>query len=123
MKDTAPQSVVNCHPEDGSVYNKIFGGFVLMKAFELVSTTASIFCRGCPGVSRSIDDMLFFKPVEIGDVVHLAPTVSSSRTTYRIQKKKKRGRSSEFLEKVADNKARYLVFNRLKSMKLNLKQD
>ncbi|GFO36447.1 acyl-CoA thioesterase 9, mitochondrial [Plakobranchus ocellatus] len=61
--------------EDGSVYNKIFGGFVMMKAFELVSTTASIFFRGCPGVSRSIDDMLFFKSVEISYVLHLAPTI------------------------------------------------
>ncbi|GFN88559.1 acyl-CoA thioesterase 9, mitochondrial [Plakobranchus ocellatus] len=82
MKDTALQSVVNCHPEDGSVYNKIFGGFVMMKAFELASTTASIFCRGCPGVSRSIDDMLFFKPVEIGDVLHLASTIIYTNGPY-----------------------------------------
>ncbi|KAK3758458.1 hypothetical protein RRG08_058728 [Elysia crispata] len=75
MKDTTLQTVITCHPEDGSVYNKIFGGFVMRKAHELASTTASVFSRGHVGLCRSIDDVVFLRSVDIGDELHLQAMV------------------------------------------------
>ncbi|RUS91196.1 hypothetical protein EGW08_001002 [Elysia chlorotica] len=75
MKDTALRSVITCYPEDGSVYNKIFGGFTMRKAHELATATASAFSHSHVTLCRSIDDVHFLKSVDIGDQLRLQSMV------------------------------------------------
>ncbi|CAI2355215.1 unnamed protein product [Caenorhabditis sp. 36 PRJEB53466] len=58
-----------CFPEYQNMYGKIFGGFLMRKALELAYTNAKLYCKGRVAV-RSMDQIEFAKPVEIGHVLH-----------------------------------------------------
>ncbi|CAI5453279.1 unnamed protein product [Caenorhabditis angaria] len=58
-----------CFPEFQNMYGKIFGGFLMRKALELAYVNAKLFCKGKVSI-RSMDQIQFAKPVEIGNILH-----------------------------------------------------
>ncbi|CAD6187658.1 unnamed protein product [Caenorhabditis auriculariae] len=70
-----------CFPESQNMYGKIFGGFLMRKALELAHTNAKLFCKGHV-VIRAMDDIVFVKPVEIGNVLHLDSYITYTENEY-----------------------------------------
>uniref|UniRef100_A0A6B2L6S8 HotDog ACOT-type domain-containing protein n=1 Tax=Arcella intermedia TaxID=1963864 RepID=A0A6B2L6S8_9EUKA len=68
-----------CHRQQRNIYGRIFGGFLMRKAFELASATAYLFCGVNPRF-REIDHVVFRKPVNVGDLIKL-----ESRVLYTCQ--------------------------------------
>uniref|UniRef100_A0A8C5Z713 Acyl-CoA thioesterase 9 n=1 Tax=Marmota marmota marmota TaxID=9994 RepID=A0A8C5Z713_MARMA len=98
MESTKLKSLEVCHPQvfrnlfDGpfkltifcgerNIFNRIFGGFLMRKAYELAWATA---CN--LGGSRSfvvaVDDIMFQKPVEIGSLLFLSSQVCFTQNNY-----------------------------------------
>ncbi|KAK3775435.1 hypothetical protein RRG08_015282 [Elysia crispata] len=75
MEDTILKSLIICHPEQRNLYNKIFGGFLMRRAYELAWITASVYSKKRPGMCKVVDDILFKKPVEIGSLLFLSSQV------------------------------------------------
>ncbi|GFO48808.1 acyl-CoA thioesterase 9, mitochondrial [Plakobranchus ocellatus] len=75
MDDTSLKSLIICHPEQRNLYNKIFGGFLMMRAYELAWTAVSFYAKTRPGMCKVVDDILFRKPVEIGSLLFLSAQV------------------------------------------------
>jgi acyl-coenzyme A thioesterase 9 len=53
---------------------RIFGGFLVRKAFELAFTTAYLFAKTVPRFIE-IDSVEFRQPVDVGDLVHFTSKV------------------------------------------------
>ncbi|CAF4769921.1 unnamed protein product, partial [Rotaria magnacalcarata] len=47
-----------------NLYNKIFGGYLMRKSFELAWTAASLFAKQSLS-TLAVDDIMFERPVEI----------------------------------------------------------
>lgn len=69
MEDTSVKNVTICQPEQRNIYNKIFGGFLMRKAFELAWINACMFSKSRPLISV-VDDITFKKPVVIGSILY-----------------------------------------------------
>ncbi|CAO4367861.1 unnamed protein product [Caenorhabditis nigoni] len=70
-----------CFPEYQNMYGKIFGGFLMRKALELAHTNAKLYCKGRVAI-RSMDQIEFKKPVEIGHVLHFDSFVTYTDGKY-----------------------------------------
>uniref|UniRef100_A0A1I7UGL5 HotDog ACOT-type domain-containing protein n=1 Tax=Caenorhabditis tropicalis TaxID=1561998 RepID=A0A1I7UGL5_9PELO len=70
-----------CFPEYQNMYGKIFGGFLMRKALELAHTNAKLYCKGRVAI-RSMDQIEFQKPVEIGHVLHFDSMVTYTEGKY-----------------------------------------
>ncbi|XP_048031437.1 acyl-CoA thioesterase 9, tandem duplicate 2 isoform X4 [Megalobrama amblycephala] len=57
-----------------NIFNRIFGGFLMRKAYELGRANACVFA-GCRPTPVAVDDILFQKPVEIGSLLMLSSQV------------------------------------------------
>ncbi|XP_005110850.1 acyl-coenzyme A thioesterase 9, mitochondrial [Aplysia californica] len=79
MDETKLKSLTVCHPEKRNLYNKIFGGFLMRKAYELAWTNVYFFAKTCPPMCTRVDDIVFLKPVEIGDFLFLSSQVVFTR--------------------------------------------
>ncbi|XP_012943834.1 acyl-coenzyme A thioesterase 9, mitochondrial, partial [Aplysia californica] len=79
MDETILKSLIVCHPEQRNLYNKIFGGFLMRKAYELAWTNASLYTNTRPRMCKIVDDILFLKPVEIGDLLFLSSQIVYSK--------------------------------------------
>ncbi|XP_052219220.1 acyl-coenzyme A thioesterase 9, mitochondrial-like [Dreissena polymorpha] len=74
MEDTIVKKLVICFPEERNLYNKIFGGFLMRKAFELAYANACFHCKGNAKV-LVVDNIAFKKSVEIGSFLFLSSQV------------------------------------------------
>ncbi|XP_064615404.1 acyl-coenzyme A thioesterase 9, mitochondrial-like [Liolophura sinensis] len=74
MEETMLKTMTICHPEQRNLYNKVFGGFLMRKAFELAWANANLLCQSRPYV-LAVDDILFRKPVEIGSLLFLSSQI------------------------------------------------
>ncbi|XP_078265483.1 acyl-coenzyme A thioesterase 9, mitochondrial-like [Rhinoraja longicauda] len=81
MEDTKLKSLDICHPQERNIFNKIFGGFLMRKAFELAWATACVY-GGSKPYAVAVDDILFQKPVEIGDLLYLSAQVCYTKGKY-----------------------------------------
>ncbi|KAL6075985.1 Thioesterase/thiol ester dehydrase-isomerase [Balamuthia mandrillaris] len=68
MKDAKLQSVMLCQPQDRNTNDKIFGGYLMQKSFELAWTNAHVYCRSRPWF-LALDHVAFHRPVSIGSIV------------------------------------------------------
>lgn len=71
MKSTMKESIIVTHPQDKNVYNKIFGGYLMRIAYELAYATCILACKVDTCQFKSIDDISFKRPVNIGSVLIL----------------------------------------------------
>ncbi|KAK7123726.1 hypothetical protein R3I93_021981 [Phoxinus phoxinus] len=74
MEDAKMKGLEICHPQERNIFNRIFGGFLMRKAYELGWANACAFA-GCRPTLVAVDDILFRKPVEIGSLLLLSSQV------------------------------------------------
>lgn len=74
MEEAKLKGLQICHPQERNIFNRIFGGFLMRKAFELGWATAFTYSSSRPFVV-AVDDIMFQRPVEIGSLLFLASQV------------------------------------------------
>lgn len=74
MEDAKVKGLEICHPQERNIFNRIFGGFLMRKAYELGWANAFSYCGSRPSLV-AVDDILFQKPVEIGSLLLLSSQV------------------------------------------------
>uniref|UniRef100_A0A8D0AVP2 Acyl-CoA thioesterase 9, tandem duplicate 1 n=1 Tax=Sander lucioperca TaxID=283035 RepID=A0A8D0AVP2_SANLU len=74
MEDAKVKGLEICHPQERNIFNRIFGGFLMRKAYELGWANACSF-GGCRPSLVAVDDILFQKPVDIGSLLLLSSQV------------------------------------------------
>lgn len=62
IKDTCLQNSFICQPQQRNTHGRIFGGFLMRRAFELAFSTAYAFAGAAPHFLE-VDHVDFFKPV------------------------------------------------------------
>lgn len=62
MKNTCLQNSFICQPQQRNIHGRIFGGFLMRRAFELAFSTAYAFAGAAPHFLE-VDHVDFFKPV------------------------------------------------------------
>ncbi|XP_033643173.1 acyl-coenzyme A thioesterase 9, mitochondrial-like [Asterias rubens] len=75
MEDSKLKNLLICFPEQRNLYNKIFGGFLMRQALELAYANAAVYCQTRP-IFKSVDNIQFRKPVEVGDLLYLSSQVA-----------------------------------------------
>ncbi|KAJ3018527.1 UNVERIFIED_CONTAM: hypothetical protein HDU68_011117 [Siphonaria sp. JEL0065] len=78
MKDTNLQQINLTFPQDRNLHNKVFGGFLMRRAYELSIVTGMTFCKKALQF-KALDDISFRKPVEIGAILDLHSQVVYTR--------------------------------------------
>ncbi|XP_044298224.1 acyl-coenzyme A thioesterase 9, mitochondrial isoform X3 [Varanus komodoensis] len=81
MEDTKLKSLEICHPQERNIFNRIFGGFLMRKAYELGWACAYSYGNIRPYVV-AVDDIMFQKPVEIGSLLLLSSQVCYTEKNY-----------------------------------------
>uniref|UniRef100_A0A8C0UPY8 Acyl-CoA thioesterase 9 n=1 Tax=Cyanistes caeruleus TaxID=156563 RepID=A0A8C0UPY8_CYACU len=81
MEDAKLKGLEICHPEERNIFNRIFGGFLMRKAFELGWATACSYGSSRPFIV-SVDDIMFQKPVEVGSLLLLSGQVCYTEKNY-----------------------------------------
>ncbi|XP_053562338.1 acyl-coenzyme A thioesterase 9, mitochondrial isoform X2 [Bombina bombina] len=74
MEDAKFKGLEICHPQQRNIFNRIFGGFLMRKAYELGWATACSYGGSRPYVV-AVDDIMFQRPVEIGSLLFLSSQV------------------------------------------------
>ena len=71
MTKSKLKSMMLCEPEHKNDYNKIFGGLIMEKCLDLAFTTTWVYTGAAQvPVCTHIDDVIFLKAVEIGDLLY-----------------------------------------------------
>ncbi|KAM7181739.1 acyl-coenzyme A thioesterase 9, mitochondrial isoform 2-T2 [Macrochelys suwanniensis] len=81
MEDAKLKGLEICHPQERNIFNRIFGGFLMRKAFELGWATACSYGGSRPYVV-AVDDIMFQRPVEIGSLLLLSAQVCYTEKNY-----------------------------------------
>ncbi|XP_055987100.1 acyl-coenzyme A thioesterase 9, mitochondrial-like [Sorex fumeus] len=81
MENSKLKSLEICHPQERNIFNRIFGGFLMRKAYELGWATACQFCGSQPFIV-AVDDIMFQKPVEVGSLLFLSSQVCFTQGKY-----------------------------------------
>ncbi|XP_065860806.1 acyl-coenzyme A thioesterase 2, chloroplastic-like [Euphorbia lathyris] len=74
IKDTSLQNSLMCQPQQRNIHGRIFGGFLMRKAFELAFATAYAFAGAKPYFVE-VDHVDFFRPVDVGNFLRLKSCV------------------------------------------------
>lgn len=64
IKDTCLQNSLVCQPQQRNTHGRIFGGFLMRRAFELAFATAYTFAGSAP-LFLEVDHVDFLKPVSV----------------------------------------------------------
>lgn len=81
MENSKLKSLEVCHPQERNIFNRIFGGFLMRKAYELAWATACNFGGSRPFIVM-VDDIMFQKPVEVGSLLFLSSQVCFTQDKY-----------------------------------------
>merc|ERR1711907_437488 len=74
MSRTALSNALVCQPQHRNMHNRIFGGFLMRRAFELAFTTTYLFAGAKP-LFIECDEVAFKAPVDVGDLLKLESVV------------------------------------------------
>lgn len=66
IADTCLQNSLICQPQQRNIHGRIFGGFLMRRAFELAFATAYSFAGSAPCFVE-VDHVDFLKPVDVGN--------------------------------------------------------
>ncbi|GAV67126.1 hypothetical protein CFOL_v3_10635 [Cephalotus follicularis] len=72
--DTCHENSLICQPQQRNIHGRIFGGFLMRKAFELAFSTTYAFAGAAPRFVE-VDHVDFFKPVDVGNFLRLKSCV------------------------------------------------
>ena len=67
MEETSLHNALICQPQQRNMHGRIFGGFLMRRAFELAFSTAYAFIGKKPTFDE-VDDISFLVPVSVGDL-------------------------------------------------------
>ncbi|XP_058884062.1 acyl-coenzyme A thioesterase 9, mitochondrial-like isoform X1 [Acipenser ruthenus] len=81
MEDAKLKGLEICHPQERNIFNRIFGGFLMRKAYELGWANACTYGGSRPHLV-AVDDIMFQKPVEIGSLLFLSSQVCYTKTNH-----------------------------------------
>nr|XP_006628062.2 PREDICTED: LOW QUALITY PROTEIN: acyl-coenzyme A thioesterase 9, mitochondrial [Lepisosteus oculatus] len=81
MEDGKLKGLEICHPQERNIFNRIFGGFLMRKAYELGWANACSYGGSRPHLV-AVDDILFQKPVELGSLLLLSSQVCYTEEKY-----------------------------------------
>ena len=68
MDQTTQSNAMVAQPQARNLHDRIFGGFLMRRAFELAFATAYMFGGDKPRFLE-VDDISFDKPVDVGDLL------------------------------------------------------
>ncbi|XP_022340976.1 acyl-coenzyme A thioesterase 9, mitochondrial-like isoform X2 [Crassostrea virginica] len=75
MEDTTLKNLHICFPESRNLYNKIFGGYLMRKAYELAWANTAMYCSSRNVSLLIVDDIAFLKSVEIRSLLLMSSQV------------------------------------------------
>ncbi|XP_075445487.1 acyl-coenzyme A thioesterase 9, mitochondrial isoform X1 [Ascaphus truei] len=81
MEDAKFKGLEICQPQQRNIFNRIFGGFLMRKAYELGWATACSYSGSRPYVV-AVDDIMFQRPVEIGSLLFLSSQVCYTESNH-----------------------------------------
>ncbi|KAJ4823662.1 hypothetical protein Tsubulata_019757 [Turnera subulata] len=70
IKDTRHENSLICQPQQRNTHGRIFGGFLMRKAFEIAFSTAYAFAGAAPRFVE-VDHVDFVRPVDVGNFLRL----------------------------------------------------
>uniref|UniRef100_A0A7N1A7P3 HotDog ACOT-type domain-containing protein n=1 Tax=Kalanchoe fedtschenkoi TaxID=63787 RepID=A0A7N1A7P3_KALFE len=74
LRDTRLENFLICQPQQRNMHGRIFGGFLMHRAFELAFATAYAFAGIMP-CFLEVDHVDFLKPVDVGDFLRFRSCV------------------------------------------------
>ncbi|CAN0917873.1 Acyl-coenzyme A thioesterase 2, chloroplastic [Linum grandiflorum] len=74
LRDTRLENSLICQPHLRNMHGRIFGGFLMHRAFELAFSTSYAFAGSVP-YFLEVDDIDFLRPVDVGDFLRLKSCV------------------------------------------------
>ncbi|XP_040993257.1 acyl-coenzyme A thioesterase 9, mitochondrial-like [Juglans microcarpa x Juglans regia] len=74
LRDTRLENALICHPQQRNMHGRIFGGFLMHRAFELAFSTAYAFAGLVP-CFLEVDHVDFLRPVDVGDFLRMKSCV------------------------------------------------
>ena len=72
---TLCENIFVAQPQQRNLSGRIFGGFLLRRAFELAFATTYVFGGGARPHFKQVSDMNFLKPVDVGDLLRFRARV------------------------------------------------
>ncbi|XP_064413304.1 acyl-CoA thioesterase 9, tandem duplicate 1 isoform X1 [Latimeria chalumnae] len=81
MEDAKLKGLEICHPKERNIFNRIFGGFLMRKAYELGWANACTYGGSRPYLV-AVDDIMFRKPVEVGSLLYLSSQICYTTENY-----------------------------------------
>ncbi|GAQ88735.1 Acyl-CoA thioesterase [Klebsormidium nitens] len=74
IRDTRLENAFLCQPQQRNMHGRIFGGFLMRRAFELAFSTCYVFCGTRPAFLE-MHDITFQRPVDVGDLLRFKSCV------------------------------------------------
>ncbi|PIN17489.1 Acyl-CoA thioesterase [Handroanthus impetiginosus] len=74
LRDTRFENSLICQPQQRNIHGRIFGGFLMHRAFELAFSTAYAFAGMMPSFLE-VDRVDFLRPVDVGDFLRFKSCV------------------------------------------------
>ncbi|CAA2946304.1 Hypothetical predicted protein [Olea europaea subsp. europaea] len=74
LRNTRLENSLICQPQQRNIHGRIFGGFLMHRAFELAFSTAYAFAGIMPSFLE-VDHVDFLKPVDVGDFLRFKSCV------------------------------------------------
>ncbi|PSC69493.1 Acyl-coenzyme A thioesterase mitochondrial [Micractinium conductrix] len=74
MDETSLENTFTCQPQQRNIHGRIFGGFLMRRAFELAHSTAYLFAGSRP-YAVEVEEVTFKHPVSIGDLLRMRTLV------------------------------------------------
>mmetsp|Transcript_5026 Transcript_5026/g.16177 ORF Transcript_5026/g.16177 Transcript_5026/m.16177 type:complete len:448 (-) Transcript_5026:160-1503(-) len=96
MQETKLQNTLTAMPQHRNTAGRIFGGFLMRRAYELAHATAYVFGGKRP-VFMELDEVIFRSPVSVGDLLRF-----DSSVLYTSEEVDPKGRATIHVEVVAN---------------------
>ncbi|KAG2496152.1 hypothetical protein HYH03_005754 [Edaphochlamys debaryana] len=77
LPHTRQQNTFVCQPQHRNTHGRVFGGFLMRRAFELGFATSYMFGGARPSFHK-VDEITFARPVDVGDLLRLSSSVLHS---------------------------------------------
>ncbi|KAL1558720.1 Acyl-coenzyme A thioesterase 2, chloroplastic [Salvia divinorum] len=74
LRETRLENSLICQPQQRNIHGRIFGGFLMHRAFELAFSTAYVFAGMMPSFLE-VDHVDFLRPVDVGDFLRFGSCV------------------------------------------------
>lgn len=84
MRDTRLENAIICQPQHRNTRGRIFGGFLVRRAFELAFSNCYLFAGSQPRF-REVDQVTFLQPVDVGNLLRFESRVLYTSTSKHLK--------------------------------------